>query len=231
MKAKTFYITWLILLITSLIVNFAFGDELKHIEFDKNVLQLQGDVTKEMATRTKIYLDLHPNDTKILIYINSLGGEVESGRLIIKNLKLSGKETICIAKTAMSMAMYIFQSCDVRYVVKSSLLMSHGMLLGLTEMQYVNDLQPYIEKLQKEDKQLHSIVEKRLGLTHEQLLAHEQPEWFIVGSDNILKNNAADEEVTISCKKEIEGLFKPVNVYDPNRGVVRIVNYSRVCPL
>ena len=53
MKAKTFYITWLILLITSLIVNFAFGDELKHIEFDKNVLQLQGDVTKEMATRTK----------------------------------------------------------------------------------------------------------------------------------------------------------------------------------
>jgi ATP-dependent protease ClpP protease subunit len=223
-------LTIVILILTGLIFSKELqAKDLQHIELkEDNFLNLTGMIVRDLSIKTKQYLDKHQNDKEILIYINSSGGLVDEGLFIIDLLKKSNKKIVCIGKTAMSMGMYIFQSCNVRYVVKNSVLMTHGMLLKYDNFVSLKDVAKEVLELAKQDEDLHKIIENKLHITKEQLLANENPMWFITGSTQILKFHAADKEVDVSCSKEIQEKFNIKYMYED--GIGKIADIYPYCP-
>lgn len=71
----------------------------------------------------------------ILLEINSPGGMVSAGFLVSQAIEQSDAPVICIVDgLAASMALFIFQSCDVRVMTKRGLLMAHAPLIPNIQM-------------------------------------------------------------------------------------------------
>lgn len=65
----------------------------------------------------------------VVIDINSVGGSMAAGFNIAKRIENSSVRVVCIADGEVdSMAFYILQSCDQRYMTKRSVLMIHNPL-------------------------------------------------------------------------------------------------------
>ena len=208
--------------------------DLQHIEINENnFFEISGFIQPDMILNLNNYLEIHKKDKEIVIFISSNGGSVEVGNVLIENLKKSKKPTICIAKTAMSMAMFILQTCNKRYVLENSQLMTHNiMLVGQSGVNLtVKQLKEQLVDMEKTDAELHKIIEKRLGISKEKLASLENPDWYLNGSDEIMKHKAADKVVTVTCSKSIKNKFTPVYQNDIFAGTKILLYYKRSCPL
>ena len=73
----------------------------------------------------------HGKDDRVVIEINSPGGEVEPGFKLVKAIEHYHAKVVCIVDgTAASMASYLFVGCDVRAMTKRSVLMIHQPGMG-----------------------------------------------------------------------------------------------------
>lgn len=129
------------------------------------------------------------------LLIESPGGEVIAGLNLVEYLRSdAGKGVICIANKAASMAFVTLQSCETRLVTQTTLLMSHGVSGGLSgDLHTIEQQLKFMEQL---ENMLFNLIANRLGITVEALKAKQRPEWWMVGSEEALKNNAADGVVS-----------------------------------
>ena len=100
---------------------------------NENTVILRGPVDENSVSSVVTNLN-KIDESKINLYINSPGGSVHHGNVLIeeiRGLQASGKEINCIADFAASMAFIILQSCSNRYALNSSVLMQHQMSLML----------------------------------------------------------------------------------------------------
>lgn len=67
----------------------------------------------------------YTSDHNIYVYIDSNGGDTESGNAIIMEILKSDKDVTCIAKRAELIAFDIFSICNTRYVLENSVLVQH----------------------------------------------------------------------------------------------------------
>lgn len=124
-------ITWLLLLITSLQ---AFAVPTAAVSRHK-ISHIEGiilpDTTQRYYEETSATLDIPGPRT---IYIDSLGGALDSGQNIIDMMeveKAHGVRMVCIVKgEATSMAFNILTHCDARYATRKSRFLVHKAAIG-----------------------------------------------------------------------------------------------------
>lgn len=139
------------------------------------------------------------------LIINSPGGYVLEGRPLVSYLTSTNRNIVCIAQTAISMAYVTLQACPVRLVTNHSILMTHQIAGGSKGT--LNDMKAALTFTQKLADLYDRLMAGRMQLTLEEYRAHINPEWWFVGAQDAIINNAADAEVKVTCTRELEKQF------------------------
>ena len=159
-----------------------------------NHISIRGPITAESANNF-LYESLTRPDIKY-VYIDSPGGSVYHGTLIIDEIKQ--KKYICIADRAMSMGFAIFQSCSLRIIMETSELMQHQ--ASLTINGELEKLKNWISMNDDRLLDLVSIQAKKINVSNEWFVNKTKTDWYMTGNQ-ILKNNCADLLIYVSCTK------------------------------
>ena len=145
------------------------------------------------------------NTTNIYVYIDSPGGDVDSGQKIIQyiNFKKDTNKTImCIAWEAHSMAFNILQACTYRYVLQDSKMMQHQMSLKNLAGN-IENINSYMQITNKIYDKLILDASKRIGLSVEAYKIKIMNDWYLYGSE-IVENNVADAMISsVGCSKKL----------------------------
>ena len=148
---KTFIFT---LLIGSTLIKSEYIDneELQIITLQpNNFIAISDEIQESGFKRWSMDLSKIKSDTdKIYVYIDSMGGSVEVGNKLINQFNYYskiGKSIECIAKNAYSMAFQIFQNCDKRYILSSSIAMQHQVSLQNIKGPLINTMN-YLKMIQ-----------------------------------------------------------------------------------
>ena len=139
------------------------------------------------------------------------------GKEIINEINMqveNGKNIICIADRAYSVAFIIFQVCPSRYITNNSILMQHPIYISQISGN-LKTVQNLLKMIEKDNTDLLKIQCDRINIDTKEFEILTSNELWIMGNDNIDKNTA-DKVVSISCSKELynteiqEVLFNPV---------------------
>jgi len=169
---------------------------------NSNHISIKGPIDGSLSSKwvNQIYKN---KEKDLYIYISSPGGSVVDGYQIVEAINTISKNGInvyCIGDVSISMAFVIFQSCPHRYIRKSSILMQHQMSFGTKgEIEKVKSYVNFINNMKKE---INLEQANRLKLTLDNFEKKILNDWWIYGKD-IIKNNAADELITVICSKNL----------------------------
>ncbi len=169
---------------------------IEEISLDKiDLLVLDEQIESKMAY--ELIYNIFERDEDFYLYIDSNGGDVESGLKIVKMMNYLQQDNIkitCIAKKAMSMAFHIFQNCDDRLVLEDAILMQHEMTIffkgGLEESK------KEIDKFIIWNNKMNVYESMRLKMDLNLFISELKKEIWFTGND-ILTHNAADRKVVL----------------------------------
>jgi len=171
-----------------------------------NFIDLTGDITEDNINHViKELTYSKPND--IYLYINTNGGNVDSGLRLIHTLKSTDKNVFCIGEKIISMGFSIFQSCSERIVMLSSTAMQHQMSISLNGQLYT--LIRKLEYLKYIDDYLLRLESKRINLSKNNYKSLIEHEWWLHGY-NIVKHNVADKVSKVICSKGLNKTLCPL---------------------
>jgi len=194
---------------------------------EKNHVVVRGQVTGESVSKWILELN-NIKDKDVIVYINSPGGSVLAGMTFVEQIQQmasSGKNIVCVADVAASMAFIILQSCPTRYVTSSSILMQHQMSLNIGGQ--IENVKTYLNFLDNIENDLNEMQSKKMKLDQNEfknLIAHDL---WLSGS-GIMKYNAADKMIHIGCDSVLLTKVEK-EVIDTFFGKI-VLTYSK-CPL
>ncbi len=169
-----------------------------------NLITLKGEVTQDSVDKTlKAFYSKFDVKTPIYFFIDTPGGEVESGLILAQFLKATSQNVICIAKQAQSMGFLLLQSCKIRGVTDATILMAHELGTGLPQYSILPDLRRLLNELENVQDYLNSIMAERIGITTKELQAKMTPMWITHGGKLSVKLNLADRIYLPICTKEL----------------------------
>ena len=172
-----------------------------YISSDKNIY-IKGKITKKLIDETINKID-KIKSKNINLIINSGGGDLMAGCDLINKMSTLQKELIttfnCYAINAKSTAFNIFQFCNKRYVIPTSVLLQHNPTIQFngTFEQFEDFYENRFEFYRLTFKNLNKIISKKIKLEYKIYMDKIRKEWNIKGGHNIIKNNLADEIVII----------------------------------
>jgi ATP-dependent Clp protease protease subunit len=168
---------------------------------DTNFISLNSEVSEESIAPIRTKIASIPKGKPFYIFIDSPGGEIISGLSLVDILHSTDKDVVCVARFAASMAFSIFQACPTRVVMPSAIIMQHrasGGVQGNTDM-----IEARLKFLKGLEDLLNKYDSKRLGKSIKDFKELVKTEWWLVGSDIILSEKAADEVNTVKCSPEL----------------------------
>lgn len=169
-----------------------------------NLVTLKDEVTPTTVNKAlKEFYSKFNSKEPIYFFIDTPGGDVESGLVLAQFLKATSQNVICIAKQAQSMGFLLLQSCKVRYVTDATLLMAHELGTGLPAYIILPELRRFVAELEHEQDYLNDIMASRIGITTQELQAKMTPMWITHGGKAAVKLNLADKVVYPICTKEL----------------------------
>tara|TARA_B110000977_G_C11021457_1_gene471493 strand:+ start:193 stop:969 length:777 start_codon:yes stop_codon:yes gene_type:complete len=176
-----------------------------------NLISIRGPINAFSASKfIRDTSQLATNEINILI--NSPGGSVSDGNIIIeqiKSLNNSGVSINCISEFAASMAFIITQVCPVRLGISSSVMMQHQMSLGINgEINRINSYLDYISNL---IDSIDIMQSRRIGMDTIKFKERIKDEWWIYGHDNV-KNNILDEIIIVKCSNSLSRFIDVVKI-------------------
>ena len=186
---------------------------------EKNFAAITDEVTGQSIQAVLDSISESDRTKPFYIYLDTPGGSVFAGRKLIDFLATTDRDIVCIGNTAISMGFMILENCKTRYVTENAILMAHQ--IQSESKGSVHQMENDVKTVKLFEKLFDKMVAKTLGLTLEEYQAKLNPEWWIVGSDEILANKAATDVVSVKCSPAIEGkkgikrlmsLFGPVEV-------------------
>ena len=139
----------------------------------------------------------------IYMYIDSPGGEVFEGDKLVSNMAYHqslGREFVCIAENAHSMAFYIFQNCDRRYITQSAKMMQHQISIASNGPLVNND--NYIKMVKDISIKINTLCASRIKMSLNDFIGKINTDWWVYGQD-IIDNNVADKIVLVGCSVEL----------------------------
>ena len=155
-------------------------------------LFLYGEITEERAEKiaTHLYALDQLNNNRILLMINSPGGEVASGMAIIDAIKgISSNVVTIVTGEACSMAALISVVGSKRFMTKNSIWMIHPM--HSTESDYAAFLKDRIKGLALYDTVLDNILREHTKLSKEEIEKAKRGEIWLT-SDECKKKGVVD---------------------------------------
>ena len=176
---------------------------------NQNLITLRGEIDEQLTSELVRKINKFSNN-HVYLYITSPGGSVIDGLQIIDQLKTLEYRNIklsCIADFAASMAFIIFQSCPVRYITTSSILMQHQMSLKLAGN--IENINTYLDFIKDINTDLSEIQATKLNIPLEEFRRKINNDWWM-NYKSIIKNNAADSIVTIICNYELVDMFEEI---------------------
>jgi ATP-dependent protease ClpP protease subunit len=120
-------------------------------------------------------------DKDPVLFINSDGGDVEAGMLIInkiRELQARGISVTCLVRgQAKSMAFFIWTTCEDRGVLADAKLMFHDPYFILPEGAYkLRTLKQFVTELERDVKRLGNPTQLTLGVSEEEYRKHAEAE-------------------------------------------------------
>lgn len=151
------------------------------------------------------YLEQAVNTFKIpgprVIIINSPGGEVDSGRLIIDRIeeeKRTGVKMVCIGVDEVSsMAFNIMSHCDIRMAKKTTKFLVHKIRTYMQGVMTIERLRELADRLEKEDKEFSDLNAKLMHLSPKQYNKFAVAETYWSGT-TLLKQKYLDALIDIN---------------------------------
>lgn len=173
-----------------------------------NFVELTGDVDQENINNVIKELT-YSNSDLIYLYLNTNGGEVESGLRLIHILESYSdkKNIICIGEKVLSMGFSIFQACKTRIVMLSSTAMQHQMIISLEGQLYT--LMRKLEYLKHIDDYLSTQESERLKMPKEFYKSLTEHEWWLHGR-TIVEKKAADKVQKVICNRKLSKILCPL---------------------
>lgn len=219
------------LLAIMLSLSLVFGVSAKTITLStQNSMSLNGQVSGGSMNGLMLKLqELNKIETKepIFLIVNSPGGSIYDGFDFIRFAQTSKRPIHTVTLFAASMAFQIVESLGDRYVTSYSTLMSHkakggfdGEFPGQIDSRYAHVL----SHLNEQDKLVINRTKGKQTLkSYASLIQNE----YWANSTKAINDGFADEEVTVSCDKSLEG----TNSQTVNLGFFSVdVEFSN-CPL
>lgn len=202
------YISTILLLFV--ISTYAETNEPKIIELNKqNLITLRGEIDEQLTSEIIGKINKLVNN-QVYLYITSPGGSVIEGLQIIDQLQTLAHRNIklaCIADFAASMAFVIFQSCPIRYVTTSSVLMQHQMSLKLKgNLENINTYLNFIEDINTD---LDELQANKLKIPIDDFRKKINNDWWM-NYKSVINSNAADSLAIVVCNSELVDMAEDV---------------------
>lgn len=192
---------------------------------EDNFVVLRGPVTAESASKVITKL-MNNHERHVVLYINTNGGSVVSGMQIVQAMEAltnNGKNITCVANVALSMGFVIFQYCQQRFVLESTITMQHQMALGVEGQLY--NIKSYMDFISGMSEDIDDHQAFRVGLTRKEFEDKIRHDWWLFGKAN-LREKVGDEMVSVLCdfKHAVD-----IEVFQTVFGEVRV--HFPKCPL
>ena len=156
---------------------------------EKNTVILRGVVMDDTISNAIMNLSALKAST-IYLFLDSPGGSVEAGDHLVNYLRMTDKNIVCVAQTAISMAFSILQACPTRVVMPQSVLMQHPASWGVKgEAPHISVMAKYTDRYLGEKDKLES---SRMKLTVDQYQALVRNEYWVSGIWAV-EENVADQ--------------------------------------
>ncbi len=236
-------VKYLFLLLFSLLTFSAYSQALEPLELnqplrvitieEKNMVRIKGrfnlvNVSKwgdEIISKAS---KLKPEEP-IYLVINSGGGSIGAGRLLIDIARGIPNPIHTITLYAGSMAFNLVQYMDQRLVIHVSKLMTHDAYMSQFSCNSLKrNCLDQMDMALKDLNELEKHIAKRLGLTLEQYKKITELERESIGARNI-QEGFADELVRVRCGESLIGYFEE-EYTNPYNGQEGIGKFSK-CPL
>ena len=140
----------------------------------KRIIFIEGEITQDTAVETcksLLFLAAENHNFPVDIIINSNGGAVDAGLLILDAMEGSGLEihTWCLSR-AFSMAALIFSAGSKRYILKHAELMLHQPLVSATRIEgNVSIIKAVSDSLISTSKIIYTILSRYTGKSLEEI--------------------------------------------------------------
>jgi len=181
---------------------------------EKNHTSLVGVVNRDSIKLVMTDLVKRDQSKEFYLYIESPGGSVLAGLLLVDYLATQ-KNITCVASFAASMAFSILQACPTRIVTPSAVIMQHEAYQVGDGKETSDDMKTNSNILLQMNDLMATFESKRLGITKEKFLELIKHEYWLIGSVKILHDNAADESKGVVCGKDTIGKTKTITVMTP----------------
>jgi len=179
----------------------------------KNLLvlnsEVNGDSVGALIMKAKELSDKTNSKKPLYLYLNSPGGSVISGLELIEALKGLGRPVHTVCAFCASMAFQLVENLDNRYVLQSSIMMSHraagefsGSFGGTSPSQLDQRMRLFIQITKEMDAQT---VKRSKGLqTMESYQKAYANELWVTGQEAI-SQGYADSIVKVKCDSTLSG--------------------------
>lgn len=188
----------------------------------------------EPASHQQLVVGLTLAKPNPILYLDTGGGSIVAGMEIVKIIQDRGDVT-CVTPMAASMGFAILQACKTRVVSGAlPMLMQHPAQVVLQGQQSLTTLQATItDFLIPMSKAMTKFQAKRLKLTEAEFDAKIKHEWFLVGPEKILANNAADLHVNVRCGGAANTKTRVIKVQEQGTliSTVTVDKKVRWCPV
>tara|TARA_B100002052_G_C15855573_1_gene587301 strand:- start:54 stop:731 length:678 start_codon:yes stop_codon:yes gene_type:complete len=179
------------------LIFFSYGFRTLNIN-NENLIMIKNEINSETVSYAIEKLHAAQNASNMIIFLDSPGGNVESGLSLIN--EIMKYNTTCVASKAYSMAFAILQSCDKRYILPTGKLMQHQITFGIkNSLQQINNYVSYVNQI---NNYLAMLQSKKIGIHPLSFIERTNSDWWLFGQNAIIEN-VADEIVNIECSKKL----------------------------
>ncbi len=172
---------------------------------EKRKIFLEGEITNEKALElAKTLMIMKAKDLPIQLFINSPGGSIDAGFMILDMLlSYPGEiETYCLGR-AYSMAAIIFILSKKRHIFPSSKVMLHEPLVSNLATSSTSEIKEMSEMLESYKGKLIDLLAKRTGKS-KKFFEKELKQDRYYTAEECLEFNYADTLTTLADIKEVD---------------------------
>jgi ATP-dependent protease ClpP protease subunit len=164
-----------------------------------NSTALVGEVNADSVSQVVDFI-MKSKEKEIVIYFDSPGGSVFDGLQLAEAIENSDKKITCVASMAASMAFYLLQSCDVRLITSSAILMQHVSSYGMRGNEPNN--YSFAKFIRSISVAMDTAQAKRINMKYKKFKYLVRNDWWLFG-ERAIKANVADGTATVSCSAEL----------------------------
>ena len=193
----------------------------------ENTIVLRDEVNTHTVSKMNQLLSTN-NSKKIYLYLYSPGGDIESGLSLVSLIKAqisNGREIVCIADYAASMAFSILQSCSKRYIMEDGSIMQHQPTISIKAKLF-----SFREQMRFTEEMMLKLMSSdaaRVGMKLDDYIKRIDNDWWMFG-EQAVEEGAADKAVTVICTEALTRMMITDTIQSSYGSVA--VSYSG-CPI